>query len=166
MATHRNPLMAAPIHIFCGDELHIMHLGVYKRYVSRAFWHTLLGDVFRVGDVPAPVRVEMGVARLREELFTWYKERRRLAPDCAVYATNDLTVKMFGAPPHGQVSSKAAETGTLVQFVVFALERHRERLANADVLIDAGRALLSYHNITRSSQTRLEPRQHQELTLG
>eukprot|EP00959_Pyramimonas_sp_CCMP1952_P309829 6483375-Pyramimonas_sp.AAC.1 len=51
---HRNPLLNATIgtglHTFAIDELHALHLGVFKVYVAHVFWILLLANVFEVSE--------------------------------------------------------------------------------------------------------------------
>lgn len=162
-ARHRNPLFATPdmlsVEAFVVDELHTMHLGVYKYFVGVVFGRLVASDIYQLPAMNPESRRVTTVARLRSDLMAWYAARRRSHPGEPVYALQDLSPTMIAGDI---VRAKAAETGSLVPFAVEMAKKHATLLMHGAALVKAGEALLRYHKVTRSSPRRMSAAACQE----
>ena len=142
--------------ILCVDELHTMHLGCFQDYVLAVFWHALECDVWDVrGHLQEEAYVQKAVLLLRGDLFAWYKSERLRNPGRPLYELGDLQVSMIGTTAKRHLHAKAAESGTLAAFAFAYAEKHRARLPRGSALVNCGRGLMQYMDITRSSPLRM-----------
>ncbi len=162
LSRHRNPLFRDPyvasMEVIAVDEMHTMHLGLYNFYVAFVFHHLIAQDVFQVGGGSQEHKRALAVARLRSELWDFYRERALTHPGEPDYRIADLYPAMiseFG------ITTKAAETSGLLPFAVKMVARY-PGLRNQPSLLGAGIALLKYHKVTRNSPRRLSPSQRQD----
>ena len=141
LTKHRNPLFDARLGITVQslmlDTLHILHLGVFKVYCCHALWTMVANDVWECGDNREDVRLQVNIERCRHELFAWYDHMRRAYPDWPIDKLNDLTPKMLGSKEHPHLSTKGAETATLLQFVVAKVTDHVGKLGEEGVALQA-----------------------------
>ena len=80
------------------DIMHVKHLGVFKDYVAEVFWVYLENPTsFGIVASTQPERLHLGVLRLRNELFEWYK----LTKVDKCYRLSDLVVGMLGKSKKG-----------------------------------------------------------------
>ena len=101
MTHHRNPLFSEATHLgpqsLCADELHTMFLGVFQDYILGVFWAVLSEDCYDVGaGMPAEALTELGVERLRKDLFAWYKRAKAENPEMPVYELQYLEPSSLG----------------------------------------------------------------------
>jgi hypothetical protein len=146
------------------DILHTLHLGVYKSYCMTAIWACIDKDVWNTNALSADVRVASSCRRLREDLFAWYKQKRRDDPEEPLYVLSDLTPNMIGTAAKHCLSTKAAETGTLLEFARDLVRTHRVKIGvKASALLLVGDALVQIRNCMRAASKRLTPGQAQEM---
>ena len=151
---HRCPLFNIPgvsLNTLAPDALHTLYLGVYKSVCIAIFWSIILSDALEVG-LTAEVRFEHTVMRIRHELWTWYKVKRRERPGEKFYELSDFTPNMLGTATHRCLSTKAAETGTLLEFARDLAHRLVHRLGETGPhLVRAANALVEMRDIMRFS---------------
>ena len=156
IATRRNPIFSPTTHLsithLAIDPLHTLHLGVYKAFVARALWCLVQNDVWKVGVPTQEERYILCIQRLRSELFAWYKERKRLSPQDPLYELQELKQSMMGTPEQPELATKAAETGTLIEFCAYALQVHQAAIRREEIapLIQVGRALVAGRELMRT----------------
>ena len=155
LAKHRCPLMDEGIGITIEtlmiDVLHTLYLhGVYARFCAVLFMTLLRGDAWRVGGAQTEeVMLKRGISRLRTDLFSWYTN---MSGRRDIYKLQDLSLGMIGPRRLPEMTTKAAETGTLMEFAVFLVNEKRMFLPEAtwEPFLLAGRSLLRYHEIMRT----------------
>ena len=163
-AHHRNPLFDKKIGItlnsFAIDTLHTLHLGVFKAFVSAAIWALVLNDVFDVGLGSQSQRHQLSFARIKHELYQWYK----IHNTPKVYRLSTFHMSMFGTNDNVKVQTKGAETGTLLYFCVDALTKYQNRLRDprCAALLEAGKRLTGFYDIVKAAPTRMSARQVQD----
>ena len=167
LAKHRCLLFSTPgvsIRSLSIDALHTLHLGVWKNFCCSAMWQCIEADAWNVGSNHADVRESLSVQRLRSDLFAWYAAQKERRPGKELYELGDLTLKMLGSRTHHALATKAAETGTLLEFCTSLVHKHVERLGAAGpALVRVGDALVRMKKIMRSSGVRMAPDHCQEL---
>jgi hypothetical protein len=163
MAGHRNPLFqdryVARVEMITVDELHTMHLGVYKYWVGTALCRVISSDAFGICHTSGDTRKALTVARIRSEMLEWSSDHRRRFPDVPIYPLSDLVPTMIH---HDSISAKAAETGSMKPFTVHLLKKLGVKVEGCAALVAAGEALLQYHDITRLRPRRLSGDERQE----
>ena len=139
--------------MFSIDELHTMHLGVFKNFVGFVFNAAIKNDVFEVRSPSLAAPTQVSVERLKTDLLAWYRRNRVANTDRPQYPLQNFTVGMLGtrAAP-SSLGTKAAETGTLVYHATDLVRRFTDRLPQGVELLSAGQALERYLQITRSAQ--------------
>ena len=89
----------------------------------------------------------------RQELFQWYKDQARLHPDKLLQRLQDLRPTMLGKPNERCLSTKGAETGTLLSFCRDLALRHGKKLGEPGRnLLAMGNDLIAAKQIFASSQ--------------
>ena len=142
----------------CMCGLHNLDLGVVSRYVSFTLWFLLVSDIF---DLPVSTIDELcnvGLMRLRGELWTYYASTRRADPSSKKSELHDLTPGMLGARDNPIMHrAGGAEIRSLLGFVVAMLENFAPRLPmpQGEYLLRAGRALSHFFAICRSHGRRM-----------
>ena len=119
------------------DVLHMLHLGTFKAYCCASIWHLINADVFDTAATNAETRQALTVQRLRHELFAWYKHERETRPLVSLYERSDLTPTMLGTSSDPHLATKAAETGTLVDFCVAMMASYEGSLGPRGRLLSA-----------------------------
>lgn len=77
------------------------------------FYVLLRGDAWRVGAAQTEdVLLRRGMSRLRADLFSWYTY---VSGRADIYKLQDLTLGMIGPRRLPEMTTKAAETGTLME---------------------------------------------------
>lgn len=107
--------------------------------------------MYKVGASHIDEQEQLGVIRMRSELWLWYADQRRREPDRDISMVHDLTVGMFGA--RGSPSMHhlgGAQIKSLVGFFVSLLEKYTHSVPQPQgaYLVKAGRAALQIQNIT------------------
>ena len=156
LALHRNPLfrtdLGITIQCFAIDVMHTLHLGVFKAYCWSVLWRLIDCDVWNVGAVAADVRGTLSVGRCRNELFSWCRDMKSSAPDEPLYELGDLTLGMLGSRSKVSLATKAAETGTLLQFCSHIAAKYVDQLGDSGPFLAAlGVALTRVLVIMRQS---------------
>ena len=167
MARHRNPVIApglVPFEIFSIDELHTVHLAVFKNFVGFVCNAAIENDIFKVRSASLAARTQMSVERLKVDVLAWYRRDRVANPDRHQYPLQNFTVGMLGtrAAPCS-LRTKAAETGTLVYYATDLVRGFTDQLPQGVELLSAGQALERYLQITRSAPRNLSVSQQQDL---
>jgi hypothetical protein len=137
-------------------------LGVFRLYVGTVFTRCVASDVYDVGPGGVEHKRALIIARLRSELMRWYKDQRRLNPNVPMYEIGDLTPNMVS---DHDISTKAAETGSLVPFALSLSQRFQHSLEGGQALVAFGEALVGYLRVTRGSARRLTAKQQQDLCM-
>ena len=76
----------------------------------------------------------------------------------------DFSIKTLGSRDSREIEAKAAESGTLLFFAIGMIEKHKARMSNPTPLLEAGKALREYMDITRSHGLRLPTAAHDRLS--
>ena len=139
------------------DVLHTINLGVLKSFCMTVIWACISRDVWQVGATHADARAQLSVQRLRHSLFAWYRNERHRNPDRALYELQDLTLRMLGRATKPQLSTKAAETGTLCEFCAQLVREHQDALGEQGAaLAHVGTSLLEVRRILSAKRHRLD----------
>jgi len=130
-----------------------LNLGVFKTFCWATLWAILDHDALKIGSgVTMDVRRKLTVERLRGLLFAWYSRREKTHPLSKIQKLSDLTLPMLGNPDSVSLSTKAAETGTLVHFCVDLLREYRSGMgARAPALLKVGESLEAIQEILHTS---------------
>ena len=169
MSTRRCPLFCpeygVSIETLTIDPLHCLHLGVYKDYCQTVIWSLILADAWDTRATNQDTLCQVSVQRCRSQLFEWYKMKHKRDPDEALYKLQDLRLTMLGAPLHQTLATKAAETGTLIEFCRDAMQSHGlVKLGTVGkMLLAVGDSLVRCRNVMRSSQKVMSPQELQTL---
>ncbi len=166
-ARRRNPLLddnlGIGIAIFCFDTLHTLNLGSAKSWRREAIWRMIESDIWQLGDVTQEERLALSVLRLKAVLWPWYARQRDLHGRDSVHAVEDIAPKMLGSSASHKLNTKAAETKTLLFFVVDFLRQHVGTVLGGPPLLAAGEALVDLFNIMDRSPRQMEPTAMQGL---
>ena len=155
LATRRCPVFvpAAGVTIECCvvDPMHTLHLGVYKDVCQSVLWALLLGDCFKTNATGASLP-HLGLLRMRAHLMAWYTAEKARCPDVELYALQDLKMSMLGSANDQTCATKAAETGTLLQYCRDALrELGQHRLGGTGkYLLAVCDALVEFRDVQRN----------------
>lgn len=140
--------------ILCHCGLHVLDLGVVSRYVAYSLWVMLLTDPWSLPSQQWEELVEMGLTRVRSELWSYYAKARVEDPSSNVSEIHDLTSGMVGSREAPLMKKcGGAEIRGLLPFVVFLLEKHYPTCGTRqwELLIRAGKALVCYFEIARAN---------------
>ena len=118
---HRCPLLgrrtgASPGRSLGLDWLHALSLGVFKHWLMW-FIHALLEhNAWGVSGADRQTRFELGVFRLKEELFQWYASEKRKGKQHT--EVQKLLPSMLGEPGSPKFKIHGAETNSFLSFAV------------------------------------------------
>jgi hypothetical protein len=126
---HRCPMFGASTGLSSAnvgvDWLHTLSLGVFQTWLASVVWALLDANAWNIVG-PAAARFELGVGRLREDLFAWYtaeaKEGRRHT------RVQKLLPSMFGDTSKHSCSLHGAETNSFLAFSEVLLVRYGAKL--------------------------------------
>ena len=167
MAKHKNPIIVpglVPLEIFSIDELHTMHLGVFKNFVGFVFNAAIENDIFEVRSKSLAARTQMSVYRLETDLLAWYRRDRVANPDKHQYPLQNFTVGMLRTrPAPSSLGTKAAEIRTLVHCATDLVRRFTDQLPQGVELLSPGQPLERYLRITRNALRSLSVSPQQDL---
>ena len=158
---NRNPLFGAAaglsvasIHL---DTLHCLHLGVYRDYCTQALWSLILSDSWSTKAKGQDSLIASSVQSCRKELWAWYKAMREAYPERKLNQLEDLRVEMLGKNTKRKLSTKAAETATLLGYCVWAVRTHLCHLPpeQGKYMLAVGEALLGARDLMASGPRRL-----------
>ena len=152
-----------PCRSICFDLLHTLYLGPLTSWCKHVIWILLLGGVWGVLETTQGEQVIMGILRMRAALLDWYKARAKLFPHENLTRVADLTPKMVGTAAEPKLKTKAMETFGLLLFLIDMLTQHAGVIgADAARFAEAGRMLVRYLEIVRSSPVNMHPAAIQE----
>ena len=171
MVKNRNPLFVRDTHIgfehLCVDEMHTMHLGIFSLFVRIALWRLVDLDPWQARRERTGISGDQAVANhVRQLLYEWYKAAGAVPGGPPVYEYSGFNIRNLGSREGGGylVGPKAAETGSMLRFVVDLLRQHRGDLGPGGAeLLGCGEALVRYLNITRDASARLSAPELQGL---
>ena len=110
------------------------------------------------------VLVQFALNRLKSDFCKWYKDKKLADPEQAVYELQDLTTGMVGTAGSQCLSTKAAETGTLVGWCHHMVQKHLAQLGNqGKSLLHVGQALVGARDLMCSRDRILSPADQQLL---
>ena len=146
------------------DSLHTLNLGTYKAYCCTGIWACISCDVWEDRASTVEVRHELGTRRVREALLAWYKDQKQKHPWETLHTLNDLTPSMLGEEHTPALATKAAETGTLLEFVRDLVATHQRKLdERGPFLLAVGDALVRVRAVCKANGRVLTAAQTQEL---
>ena len=167
LCKHRCPLFRVPgvsLQSLAPDTLHTLHLGVFKGFCATVLWAVILADALGTGAGNADVRLHLATARLRHDLFAWYAAVKAARPLEHIYELQNLTPSMLGSAQHQTISSKAAETGTLLEFCHVLCLQHGDALGEqGPALQEVGSSLVAMRDLMRYSPRKLSVAAAQRL---
>ena len=135
-------------------------MGVYAKFVGKAYWSLLLADAWQVAGAAGGRRnqeelVATGLLRLRYDLFAWYDRWEAAHPGVKLNRVKDLTSSDIGASEAAGMRTKAAETKPLVLHCVDVLGRLGGCLPeDRSALVPAAQALADFSNRIRTVSAR------------
>lgn len=149
----RNPILMAPeigmtVNTLMVDKLHSLNLGPAMFWCSHALWRLILQDAWHTRASGEKLQ-QLSALQIRNELWSYYRDRRRQLPEKRITEVSDFTLRMLGKPGQQTLNTKAAETKGLVPFVQSLLQKHREALTPEEFapLSGAGSALQEMFDI-------------------
>jgi hypothetical protein len=95
------------------DWLHSLSLGVFQTYLCMLVHELLVKNAWACQGAAAAV-FELGVGRLREDLFTWYESERKAGRKHT--EVQKLTPSMLGSFSKGAFGLHGSETNTFLSF--------------------------------------------------
>ena len=127
------------------DWLHTISLGIAQAWLAYLVWDLLLANVFDLHGRAAD-RLELGVARMRELLFSWYTEESAAGREHT--RARKFTPLTIGTNKKRKFAMYGAETNSFVAFAAVLLVRfgnklgakarfHRAACRSLNALIDA-----------------------------
>ena len=135
------------------DILHALFLGPAQRYVLKVVWLLFIHNCFECGQGSNEELDQLSLLRFNHALQLWYKR-----PEVAARKfteVRDLTMKKLGTRgKHTLLHFKAAETKSLVYFVVELLTVHWHRIRHGAELLKAGEGLVRYIDRLRTCGAR------------
>ena len=151
-ARHRNPVFSEETHLspqeLMGDWLHACSLGIFQAYLALLL-HTLMArNVFRL---PGSTKTDWWVlfaARIRANLFAWYKREKRAGKICT--EVQEFSAGMMGKQMKGGIGLHGAEANDFLSFAVESLLPSVDGFLEKADLLEAGRALLTMLRLLRS----------------
>ena len=151
----------------CVDEMHTMHLGTFAVYVACALWKIVASDAWGIRGLDAASANRANFDRVKQKLNAWYKVKGREASKAGgrkIYPVDYFDLKCIGAEDSPSLSGpKAAQTGSLMLFVVDLLRECWSSVVGGKALLRCGECLERYLSITRKAGPRLRPGETQAL---
>lgn len=153
-ARHRNPLFGGEVGItldtFGVDVLHTLNLGIYQKFLGRAWWALVTNDAFGVLPMMGGRKNQEELAtytmdKLKVELKKFYEAFEAANPGVKVNRVQDLSLKTLGSRDSCALHTKAAETRPLLRFTADLLAQRRGCLpASDEALVPAAEALARF----------------------
>ena len=137
-AKHRCPIFNVPgvgPRSLAPDTLHALNLGVDKAYCQAVLWSLIDDNAYGVPATTVEVRVELSVKCIRRDLFAWYAYQKKTRPGHVIHELTDFTPAMLGSSTDRALSTKAAETATLVEFCAEVVRAHANALGPVGVAL-------------------------------
>ena len=167
VATRCNPFLGAEVGItlesFRIDTLHTLHLGTWKAFCMTCVWAFILGDVWETKAPNQEMLIRRSFDAFRRENALWNASERKRLGHNKVYEVQRWTMPMLGVPTSRTLATKAAETGTLLDYCVAHLPGRVSRIAHGEALLAVGEGLRRTKNVMRDNPRVLPPHALQEL---
>jgi hypothetical protein len=172
---HRNPLFhestGVVVDALAIDNLHTLHLGVFKHYVMLVLWFLVDSKYSMQPNVAnshtQEERFQLIVMRLRSELWEFYPLLEKRVGH-AVTRLTDLTCSMMGEHSKRKLKTKAAETRWLLPFASHMLDTYMDTFSDqstARKLQLAGQALVEHWECMDNASDVLLPTEIQVPTI-
>ena len=130
------------------DVLRSLHLCVCKAYGIAVWWAVITADVWDSGATNQDELAQLSCVRCNHDIFDGYRTQKRLHPEQPLQELQDLRPSMLGKTTKHALSTKAAETGTLLGFCFDLVRRHGARLGEqGPFLLAVGEALVSARRV-------------------
>ena len=152
IAVHRNPLfcdeLGVTIQSIMLDEHHVLALGVYQFFIATLVRIMIDQDAFNVGCRSLPMRSALSVARLKDDLFSWYGEQRRAG--IKLTEVEDLMPSMFGTSKGPLCRLKGGDTLGVVRCLPALLAKYGDRLrGNRDYCVRGNNSMVKINGLMR-----------------
>lgn len=157
---HRNPLLEPSsgigLQTFAVDILHTLNLGIYAKFLGKAWWALISADAFRVqAGMGGRRNVEElalnSIGPLKTALNSYYKAFEAANPGVKLNKIQDVSVKTLGSQNACALNCKAAEMRPLLRFTATLLAEKRGFLLPAEeALVPAADALASFSEALRT----------------
>jgi hypothetical protein len=162
LTRHRNPLFREDLGVSAEvsmtiDTLHALYLGVMLVWCRTVVWALLLSGVYgATGTSDAGLTV--CCLAMRASLFAWYRARHALFPTEFLTRVSDWTPSMVGSNTKRKCKTKAAETWSLLLFLLDELRRFTGSAGNDwQRLLKAGVNLEAMVVLWRGSSWKMSP---------
>ena len=159
ICSHRCPLFFARgvgVESCAIDGLHTLNLGPYKDFCVSAIWATIDHNIWNVKPTAPSLMVEACTHLIRRDLFAWYSSQRSAGIDTC--ELQDLTISMLGTHSDRYLSTKGAETGTLLRYCAQLVGRNVSKLGTCGPYLQlVGDSLCRVQHIFKISPTVMPP---------
>ena len=129
MTRHRNPLFGElagmSIDNLGIDVMHTCSMGVYQCYLAELVWDLFDENCYSL-DGPRIARTTLSIARMKEELWSFYRDEQSRGIQHT--RVQQLLLTLFGTSTDRKCSLHAAETNGVFAFSIRLLELHGECL--------------------------------------
>ena len=166
-AKHRNPLLDPEIGVGLGtfaiDTLHTLNLGIYQKFLARAWWALVEADAWNVipqmgGRRNIEEMALNSVGHLKRALWDFYETFEAANPGVKLNRLEELSVKTLGSRDSCSLNTKAAECRPLLRFTAILLAEKRAVLADEDsALVPAAEALANFAEALRTLPRHVTP---------
>lgn len=147
----------------CVDALHTLYLGPARDWLGSVFWLLINEQTIWKGRDQVETAT-MTMLTLRNQLTPWYGHYEAEHPDEQITRVENLEPNMLGPRANPQMSTKAAETKSLIPFGVHLLQANLNSMSNAArPLLRVGEALLGMVQTMRTAPRVLPPSDIQRL---
>ncbi len=163
------------VHSWAIDLLHTWNLGCLASWAGLTLQSLLKSAVFRpqVPGLNASDAAKRALLMIKNELMAWYRNQRLADPDWNKKGTEiwNLTLNMLGSGEKPILKAKAAETKSMLPFLIHVLETKdwsQEAPAvrsHLQALLSAGRSAFRFDAILQETRSirNLSPQQLQQL---
>jgi hypothetical protein len=144
---HRNPIFREHLGITAEvsmtiDTLHALYLGVMLVWCRTVVWALLSSGVYGATGSSSGGLTICCLA-MRSSLFAWYKDRHRRFPSEVLTQVSDWTPSMVGTQTHPRCKTKAAETWSVLLWLLDELRRLGGSIGDWQRLLQAGSCMES-----------------------
>jgi hypothetical protein len=129
-------------------------LGPVIEYLADGFWFLILSNVFGLANYfTGDEKVQVSILRLKGDLWKWYEKRSKDFPLEDVHRLQELTVEMIGKPIKPKFRGKAAESKTLLSFMVDQVSLHQPALPQprGGAFLVCGQSLVRFFELMENS---------------
>jgi hypothetical protein len=124
------------------DTLHALYLGVMLVWCRTVVWALLSSGVYGATGSSSGGLTICCLA-MRSSLFAWYKDRHRRFPSEVLTQVSDWTPSMVGTQTHPRCKTKAAETWSVLLWLLDELRRLGGSIGDWQRLLQAGSCMES-----------------------